>query len=96
MATGYTKMGTTTPVTIRRHVLPGEEEGSIAWFHRQNGFEQQEIFRRDAFKRSRWSHLPDGQWSRCSPRILPGCHEWLVDIILSYLDENNIPVKRSL
>lgn len=96
MATGYTKMGTTTPVTIRRHVLPGEEEGSIAWFHRQNGFEQQEIFRRVAFKRSRWTPLPDGQSSKCSTYILLAGHDWLADAIFSYLDENNIPVKRSL
>ena len=88
-------MGTTTPVTIRRHVLPGQEEGSIAWFHRQNGFEQQEIFPQVAFKRIRWSHLPDGQWSKRSPRILPDGHERLVDIVLSYLDENSIPEKRS-
>ena len=89
-----------TPVTIQRQVLPGEEDGSTAWFHRQNGFEQQETFRQVAFKRRRWPGLPDGQWSKrptyTYPHILPAGHERLAfyeplaDAILSYLDENNI------
>ena len=93
-------MRTTNPATIQRHVLPGEEDGSTAWFHRQNGFEQREVLRQVAFKRSRWPHLPDGQSSQrptyAYPHILPAGHERLAfyepldDAILSYLDENDI------
>ena len=106
VTTGYTEMRTTTPVSLQRHVLPGEEGGDVAWFHRQNGFEQQEAFRQVAFKRRRWPHLPDGQSSKrptyTYPHILPAGHERLAfyeplaGTILSYLDENDIPVKRSL
>jgi len=35
---------------MKRHCLPGEGENS-AWFHRLNGFEQQETLRQVAFKR---------------------------------------------
>jgi len=93
-------MRTTTPATIQRHVLPGEAGGDTAWFHRQNGFEQQETFRQVAFKRRRWPHLLDGQPSNrptyTYPHILPAGHERLAfyeplsGTILSYLDENDI------
>ena len=93
-------MRTTNPVTIQRHVLPGEEGGDTAWFHRQNSFEQQEIYRQVAFKRVRWPHLPDGAASKrpthIYPHILPAGHERLAfyeplaDDILSYLRANDI------
>jgi hypothetical protein len=88
------------PATIKRHVLPGEEGGDTAWFHRQNAFEQQEIFRQVAFKRRRWPHLSDGSASKhptyTYPHILPAGHERLAfyeplaDAILSYLAEEDI------
>jgi hypothetical protein len=88
------------PVTIKRHVLPGEEDGDAAWFYRQNAFEQQEIFRQVAFKRRRWPHLGDGKSSRYSdytyPHILPTGHERLAfyeplaDAVLSYLAKEDI------
>lgn len=84
----------------KRHVLPGEEDGDTAWFHRQNSFEQQEIFRQVAFKRRHWPELSDGRSSKrptyTYPHILPaGCkrlafHEPLADAILSYLTEEDI------
>jgi hypothetical protein len=93
-------MRTTTPVTIQRHILPGEESGDTAWFHRQNRFEQREILRQVAFKRCRWPHLPDGAASKrptyTYPHILPAGHERLAfyeplaDDILSYLRANDI------
>ncbi|MBL7066012.1 MAG: hypothetical protein ISS49_17685 [Anaerolineae bacterium] len=88
------------PVTIKRHVLPGEEGGDTAWFYRQNSFEQQEIFRQVAFKRRRWPQLGDGSASKrpayTYPHILPTdhkrltFHEPLADAILSYLIEEDI------
>jgi hypothetical protein len=88
------------PVTIKRHVLPGEEGGDTAWFYRQNAFEQQEIFRQVAFKRRRWPELGDGSASKrptyTYPHILPAGHERLAfyeplaDAILSYLSEEEI------
>jgi len=36
------EMKTMIPVTMKRHVLPGEEGGNTAWFYRQNSFEQQD------------------------------------------------------
>ena len=79
---------------IKRHVLPGEEGGDTAWFHRQNAFEQQEIFRQVAIKRRHWPHLGDGSASKWPthtyPHILPAGHERLAfyeplaDAILSY------------
>ena len=74
-------MRTTNPVTIQRHVLPGEESGDTAWFQRQNPFGQREALRPVAFKRRCWPHLPDGTWSKRStfayPHILPAGHERL-------------------
>jgi len=85
------------PVTIKRHVLPGEEGGDTAWFYRQNGFEQQEIFRQVTFKRQRWPQLGDGTYRGGTyPHILPTGHKRLVfyeplaDAILSYLAEEDI------
>jgi len=93
-------MRTTTPATIQRHVLPGEESGDTAWFQRQNRFEQREVLRQVAFKRGRWPHLPDGAASKrptyTYPHILPAGHERLAfyeplaDAILSYLAANDI------
>jgi len=87
-------------VSIKRHVLPGEEGGDTAWFYRQNSFEQQEIFRQVAFKRRRWPQLGDGRASKrptfTYPHILPAGLERLAfcgplaDAILSYLVEESI------
>jgi len=95
-----TEVRTTTPETMQRHILPGEEGGDTAWFHRQNPFEQQEIYRQVAFKRGRWPHLPDGAASKrpthTYPHILPAGHERLAfygplaDDVLSYLAANDI------
>jgi len=88
------------PAISKRHVLPGEEDGDIAWFYRQNSFEQQEIFRQVAFKRRRWPQLDDGSASKhptfTYPHILPTDHERLAfyeplaDAILSHLAEEDI------
>ena len=93
-------MSTTTPVTIKRHVLPGEEGGDTDWFKGQNGFEQREIYRQVAFKRRCWPRLPDGHSSKHStytyPHILPAGYEGqafygpLADDILFYLFANDI------
>ena len=100
VTTGYTEMRTTTPVTIKRHVLPGEESGDTAWFQRQNPFEQREVLRQVAFKRCRWPDLPDGHSSKhptyTYPHILPAGYEGmafygpLADDILFYLAANDI------
>jgi len=88
------------PITIKRHVLPGEEGGDTVWFYRQNSFEQQEIFRQVAFKRQHWPQLCDGSASKrptyTYPHILPTGHERLVfyeplaDAIFAYLAEEDI------
>ena len=93
-------MRATNPVTIQRHVLPGEERGDTAWFQRQNRFEQREVLRQVAFKRCRWPDLPDGHSSKhptyTYPHILPAGYEGmafygpLADDILSYLVVNDI------
>jgi len=94
------EMKTMIPVTMKRHVLPGEEGGNTAWFYRQNSFEQQEIFRQVAFKRRHWPQLSDGSASKrpayTYPHILPAGHERLAfyeplaDAIRAYMDEEDI------
>jgi hypothetical protein len=91
---------------MQRHILPGEEGGDTAWFHRQNPFEQQEIYRQVAFKRGWWPHLPDGAASKrpthTYPHVLPAgrerlaFYEPLADDILSYLAPNDIAVHSEL
>ena len=49
---------------MKRHVLPGEHHGDVAWFERLNPFEKQETRRQVTFKRSHWSTLEDGVWSK--------------------------------
>jgi len=99
-------MRTTNPVTIQRYILPGEESGDTAWYHWQNPFEQQEIYRQVAFKRGRWLHLPDGAASKrpthTYPHVLPAGHERLAlfeplaDDILSDLAASDIALHSEL
>jgi hypothetical protein len=89
-------------LSVTNHVLPGEENGDISWFYRQNQFEQQEILRQVAFKRKYWPELGNGKLSKrpkhTYPHILPDGHirkayyEPIANRILDYLDREKITI----
>jgi len=74
-------MKTTSSAVVKRHVLPGERGGDVAWFRRQNSFERQDIFHQVTLGRRRRSDPPDGHTSLNSALthsyILAAGHEWL-------------------
>lgn len=82
------------------HVLPGEKNGDISWFFRQNQFEQQEVLRQVAFKNKYWSDLGNGKFAKrpqhTYPHILPDGHiektfyKPINREILKYLEEEDI------
>lgn len=86
------------------HVLPGEENGDIKWFFRQNEFEQQEIKRQVEFKKKNWPELGSGRFRKLPnhiyPHILPDQEDilkkafWspISDHIIEYFSSSNIAI----
>jgi hypothetical protein len=86
-----------------RHKLPDDPgQGDLSWFKGQNAFEQTEIKRQVAFKRTNWPDLPNGPFVKLPnhtyPHILPANKEALAfypgfsSDVLTYMSENDIAI----
>jgi hypothetical protein len=87
---------------VIHHVLPGEENGDLSWFYRQNQFERREILRQVAFKRKHWPEAGNGKFAKLPqhtcPHIFPddyshyAYYEPIAGEINNYLESEDIAI----